>query len=120
MTRFAFLILFLIAAILSQLVHAAPPPGANGRFADWFESLRDPNGRGCCDLSDCRMVQVRYGRGGYEALITPDTHDVAAPRWIDIPPDKIITPETGNPTGRAVVCWLPNNGVLCFVRPPEV
>ncbi len=114
-----------VAVMLAALLFvasalAAPPPGANGQFKDWFEGLKDSNGRGCCDLSDCRMVRVRYTRKGYEALITPETHDIAAPTWIEIPDEKVITPETGNPTGSAVVCWLPNNGVQCFVRPPEI
>ena len=35
-----------------------------------------------------------------------------------MPPDKILQ-RTDNPTGRAVVCWTPQRGIMCFVRATE-
>jgi hypothetical protein len=39
-------------------------------------------------------------------------------RWLPIPPDKILD-RTDNPTGRAVVCYTPTLGIMCFIRGPE-
>jgi hypothetical protein len=38
--------------------------------------------------------------------------------WFAVPADKILQ-RTDNPTGRAVVCWTPQRGILCFVRATE-
>jgi hypothetical protein len=39
-------------------------------------------------------------------------------KWIDVPPARVLEHEP-NPTGRAVACWTPRYGILCFVRPTE-
>jgi len=121
MNRFLMLIMFMLASTIAAAVLAAPPTESNGQFAEWFRGLKQPeNGMGCCDISDCRMVEHRVARLGYEALITPGTHGqlgVKEPMWVAIPHAKIVL--TTNPTGRAVVCWMPGSGVLCFVRPVE-
>lgn len=118
MTR-ALVALFCVWAVFAW---AAPPPGANGQFGDWFRSLKQPeNGISCCDVSDCRPVEYRVGKDGYEVLITPHTHGqlgVTEWMWVPVPPEKTIF--TTNPTGSAVVCWTPYSGVLCFVRPVEI
>jgi hypothetical protein len=38
--------------------------------------------------------------------------------WFPVPADKILQ-RTDNPTGRAVVCWTPQRGIVCFVRATE-
>jgi hypothetical protein len=40
------------------------------------------------------------------------------PRWIRVPFDRILE-RVDNPTGKAILCWQPETGVLCFVRPEE-
>lgn len=94
----------------------APPENADGRYSEWFRSLKQPGtGTSCCDLSDCRGVSIRVGAEGYEALLTPADFPVAESRWVAIPQDKILQGKD-NPLGRAVLCWTPSSGVLCFVQ----
>ncbi|HUK60805.1 MAG TPA: hypothetical protein VLV50_16355 [Stellaceae bacterium] len=98
------------AAILAA-ARAAPPSGADSFLAPWFQSLRQPGtGISCCSIADCRQTQYRTGSDGYEALIDN--------KWIAVPREKVLD-HTENPTGRAVVCYLPGLGVMCFVRPSE-
>ncbi len=88
----------------------APPPDANPSLAPWFQSLQRPGGGGsCCAAADCRRVQSRIGRGGYEVLLKGGV-------WVPVPPDKVLHRE--NPTGEAVACTK-GPVVLCFVPPPE-
>lgn len=130
--RIARLVAAVVLAIGLALVStafAAPPAGGPGPFSDWYKSLQIPGGGSCCDESDCRAVagvrSVRildedgaFLRYGYEVLVTPETHGAAAPRWVTVPPDRVLARE--NPTGRPVACWLPERGVMCFVRATEI
>ena len=111
-------------ALVSTVVHAQPPPDADPSLAPWFQSLRQPGtGIGCCSLADCRETDYKVDQQGrYFAYIKADewddqgkAHEVG---WTEVPKDKILNNEE-NPTGRAVVCYLPSMGVLCFVRPSE-
>ena len=90
---------------------AHPPPNADMSLAPWFEGLRQPGtGMSCCSIADCRQTDFRTIGTHYEALIDG--------QWRPIPPDKILD-RIDNPTGRAVVCYTPSLGVMCFVRGPE-
>ena len=90
---------------------AAPPPDADPRFAPWFNSLRQPFTNAlCCSEADCRRVDARLNDGHYEALIEGGWRRV---------PDHLILDRGDNPTGRAVACWTPQVGILCFVPAPE-
>ena len=91
---------------------AAPPQHGDGALAEWYHSLKAPNGSGCCDMADCRSTESRVTATGYEALIEN--------KWIAVPRERVLT-ETSSPTGRAVVCYQPGYPQLiyCFVRPPE-
>ena len=111
----ATLAFFLFGIVAS---HPAAPPDADPALAPWFRSLERPDGNGsCCSESDCRRTQYRIVGDHYEALTDEQWH---VPRqWIPIPPDKILN-RADNPTGEAVLCWLPSLGVLCFVRPAEM
>ena len=40
------------------------------------------------------------------------------PFWLRVPPNRIID-RIDNPTNRGVVCFTPEAGILCFVRPAE-
>lgn len=118
-----------LAFVASAL--AAPPTSGELQWSDWYRSLRVPDADGqptpesCCDLSDCRPIeQTRVTREGYEALITPKTHSqfgIAEPTWVKVPHTTILQ-TTRNPdgTGRAVICWMPSRGTICFVRPLEI
>jgi hypothetical protein len=91
---------------------ARPPDNADPALAPWFQSLRQPGtNMSCCSIADCRETDYRTVGDHYEAFVQG--------RWLEIPPDKVLN-RTDNPTGRAVVCWSPALGIMCFVRGPEV
>jgi hypothetical protein len=104
--------LFLAAALLLPAsADAAPPADADPALAPWFRSLLIPGTSiSCCSVTDCRATEYRIEADHYEALI--------GEKWFVVPPDKILQ-RTDNPTGRAVVCWTPQRGILCFVRATE-
>jgi hypothetical protein len=90
---------------------AQPPPGADLKYKDWFESLQQPGTHSyCCSISDCHMTAYRTTANGYEVPI--------GDRWVPVPPDKILD-HVDNPTGHAVVCYLEPDEILCFVREAE-
>jgi hypothetical protein len=103
--------LVLAALLLASHALAEPPPDADPNLAPWFRSLLQPGTTvSCCSIADCRATDSRVEGGRYEALI--------GQQWYAVPPDKILQ-RTDNPTGRAVVCWTPQRGIMCFVRPTE-
>jgi hypothetical protein len=96
---------------LARPAGAAPPPVTDPTLAPWFNSLRQPwTNALCCSLADCRPVDSRLNNGHYEALIEGEWREV---------PDRLILNRNDNPTGRAVACWTPQVGILCFIRAPE-
>jgi hypothetical protein len=98
-------------AVILAAAQAAPPDGADPFLAPWFQGLRQPGtGISCCSIADCRQTEYRMGHEGYEALI--------GDKWIAVPREKVLD-HIDNPTGRAVVCYLPGMGIMCFVRPSE-
>jgi hypothetical protein len=100
------------AALGSQATHAKPPANPDPTLSPWFESLEDPETTlSCCDETDCRPVDDRIGAAGYEVLLRG--------AWVPVPDAKIIR-RTDNPVGRAVLCWSPNFGIMCFVPGPAV
>lgn len=99
---------------------AAPPENPDPNLAQWFRSLTQPgSGASCCDLSDCRGASTRIGADGYEVLIASPTFPVETDQWVRVPAERILQGKD-NPLGRAVVCWTPSKGVICFVKPTEV
>lgn len=113
-------ILGLIAIVAAA--YSAPPENADPALAPWFQSLRQPGtGASCCSIADCRPVDYQgSSSGGYEVYLgleakdAPGFHD----GWVPVPKDKVLDGKD-NPVGRAVVCWTPALGVLCFVRGTE-
>lgn len=88
---------------------SAPPADADPSLVPWFESLQRPDGAGsCCATTDCRRVQSRLGRGGYEVFLDG--------LWVKIPSNRVLHRE--NPTGEAVVCAR-GHLIFCFVPAPE-
>ena len=90
---------------------AAPPPNADPALAPWFQSLRQPEtGMSCCDIADCRPTEYRTVGDSYEVWVDN--------QWMTVPPRRILQ-RADNPVGRAVVCWTPQRGIMCFVRGTE-
>lgn len=98
-------------AVAATTADARPPPNPDPQLAPWFESLRQPkSGASCCSISDCRPADYRTVGNHYEVMLQE--------KWVEVPSDKILR-RLDNPTGRAVVCWTPTIGIMCFVRGPE-
>jgi hypothetical protein len=107
-----------VGLALSLAAVAAPPDSPDPALAPWFESLKQPGtGASCCSIADCRTVEFRQDRDGYEVLID-GRWKMSIPFWLRVPPNRIID-RTDNPTNRGVVCFTPEAGILCFVRPAE-
>jgi hypothetical protein len=115
MTRTA---LVLALALVAGGTHARPPADADPALAPWFEGLRAGNGSSCCSQADCRAVDYRIVDTHYEALIGRQ-FEIDPPRWVAVPETRILKPAE-NPVGRAVACWTPYAGILCFVLPSQV
>ena len=97
--------------LLGRAAGAAPPEHADPSLAPWFNNLRTPwTNALCCTMADCRPVDSRTDNDHYEALIEG--------QWRAVPDDKVLN-RSDNPTGRAVVCWTPSAGILCFVKAPD-
>lgn len=104
-------VLFCAVVLLASFAQARPPPNADMTLAPWFEGLRQPGtGMSCCSIADCRQTDFRINGSHYEALVEGE--------WREVPPDKILE-RMDNPTGRAVVCYTPSRGIMCFIRGPE-
>ena len=107
-----------VGLALNQTAAAAPPDNPDPALAPWFESLKQPGtGAPCCSLADCRTVEFRQDRDGYEVLID-GRWKMSMPFWLRVPSNRIID-RTDNPTNRGVVCFTPEAGILCFVRPAD-
>src|SRR5436190_7579149 len=111
----------LLASILLAMARpalAGPPEGADPAWSRWFESLRQPGtGASCCTAADCRITEFRRDLDGYEALVD-DRWKLSRPFWTRVPPQRVLE-RSDNPTGRAVLCFTPEAGIVCFVRPPD-
>ncbi len=98
-----------LAAIAAALVLlAAAPLRSDTSLGYWFKSLmRNDGGGSCCATADCRAVDYRVGRHGYEAFVDGE--------WTDVP-DAIVLRRHDNPTGGAVLCLDQLlHTMLCFV-----
>ncbi|MBI3699840.1 MAG: hypothetical protein HY242_05265 [Afipia sp.] len=114
-------ILLAIAATLtlsSLPARSAPPDNPDPALAPWFKSLKQPGtGAECCSISDCRPVEMRQDSEGYEVKIDQQWH-LSAAFWLRVPANRILR-EHSNPTGKGILCFTPEAGILCFVPPPE-
>ncbi len=112
----------LLTAIPVACFAAAPPPGSTqsdlmAPYAEWLRGLTNPTtGEGCCSLSDCRVVDFRLTRNGYEAYLDKNTFPGAPDAWLSVP-DYVVVRKP-NPTGFAIACWASwhklSNGWFCF------
>jgi hypothetical protein len=97
--------------LLAGVAEANPPPDADMSLAPWFQSLKQPGtGMSCCSMADCRPADFRIQGGQYQAMI--------GGAWRPVPPEVVLRRED-NPTGRAIVCYTPYFGIMCFIKGPE-
>jgi hypothetical protein len=107
-----------LALAFNEAALAAPPDSPDPALAPWYESLKQPGtGAPCCSIADCRTAEFRQDRDGYEVLID-SRWKMSSPFWLRVPPNRIIH-GIDNPTNRSVVCFAPEAGILCFVRPAD-
>jgi hypothetical protein len=100
-----------VFCLVTWTAGANPPEGADASMGPWFHSLHQPGtGTPCCSVADCRPTDFRSTGDHYEAMING--------KWLEVLADKVIH-RSENPTGRAVVCWTPVHGILCFIPGPE-
>lgn len=110
-------LVLLILIALSGTIAAAFAHDGDDTLSQWYRSLHRPDtGGSCCtqgtgQFADCAETDYQVRDGAYWAM-TPKGN------WVEIPPARILA-NTGNPTGRAVLCWMEKLGVLCFVSPSE-
>ena len=105
------LMAWIALALLSGPVQAHPPQNADMSLAPWFHSLRQPGtGISCCSIADCRQTDFRIHGNDYQAKVDG--------QWKTVPKSTILD-RVDNPTGRAVVCYTPYVGILCFIKGPE-
>ena len=105
------LIAGMAVAVFSGVAQARPPENADMSLAPWFRSLRQPGtGISCCSIADCRQTDFRIEGNNYQAKV--DGH------WTTVPKDRVLD-RADNPTGRAVVCYTPYVGIMCFIKGPE-
>jgi hypothetical protein len=80
-------------------------------MAPWFNSLQQPgSGISCCSIADCRRTDSRIVGDHYEVMIDGE--------WRAVPPSAVVDRDD-NPTGRAVVCYTPARGIMCFIKAPD-
>lgn len=94
---------------LTEAGWAAPPPGSDPspEVHDWFLSLHNTDGIGCCSMADCRHTQIEpTANGGLEAWIGSDQFGPMAPnKWLPVPPQEIKSrPDRPAKVGGAIVC----------------
>lgn len=100
---------------------SAAPSGVNQNnpLSQWYKTLRVPGTTvGCCDDSDCRVVQSRFDGTFWWAFIEPGNHPgaPAGGAWIVVPQDRILKDKT-HPAGSAVACWLSMGGDMVMTEP---
>lgn len=108
---FWFIFGILAALFAVGVARARPPDHTDPALAPFFHSLKQPNtGIGCCDVSDCRILEEdrwRLTDKGYEVRVAED-------KWMTVPEDRIL--HKANPTGGAVLCYNSDlSYIYCFV-----
>lgn len=111
------LIALFISTIVTGAAMARPPANPDPALAPWYEGLRQPGtGAPCCSMADCRNVNARSTKNGYQVLVSG--------AWIDVPPRVVLN--VSNPTGMPVACWIQTPAekgamvtiIMCFVPGP--
>ena len=96
------------------------PQGHHGVGHDalhhWYRTLKDRNGRACCNERDCRPTQSRVRGGNIEVMVDGI--------WAVVPPEKILP--VPSPDARSHVCSMqrpnsyPLGHVFCVILGPGV
>ncbi len=88
---------------------------------EWFSKQKNSTGSFCCSVADGIPTDWDLKDGHYRVL---DTVSLAHPVWRDVPDGAMIRNET-NPTGTAVVWYMPSKdseglrGIRCFIAGSE-
>jgi hypothetical protein len=89
--------------LISMSVYAAPPPDSDGRFRDWFRSLRIPGSPDtmCCTVADCRMAEARWNdqTQHFEARVTRERFGIGLQ-------SPVLSPEVNEALEAAKDAWI--------------
>jgi hypothetical protein len=109
-----------ILAAATWPANAAPPEGADPRYAPFFQALqrKDKGGGSCCGVADCREVRSQSpensGDGNWRVFIDKETFGPNAPDdWIIVPKETVDDqPTTSLRPPNAIACWQSGNYYL--------
>lgn len=127
-----------LAGAAALPVKAAPPEGADPRYAPFFQGLhrRDKGGGSCCGVADCREVRSQSPEnssdGNWRVFIDKQTFGPYAPDdWVIVPKEQVDDqPTTSLRPPNAIACWQsghyylngvpenpPGGRLICFKVP---
>ena len=102
--------------LLSSLSYAAPPENADPALGPFFKSLKIPGTNiSCCDMSDCRPVEIRINNSKIEIYTDSKTFSDGTNEWVGVPEGRVLSPRE-NPVGEPIACWTKPIGVICFLN----
>jgi hypothetical protein len=97
-------------------IYAAPPPDSDGRFKDWFRSLRVPGSHDmmCCSAADCRMIEAMWNdqTQHFEAKVTRERFSPGLQK-------PILNPEGDEAFQKAKDAWI-RRWIARFGDKPDV
>jgi hypothetical protein len=101
----------LLLRVSGGMAWAAPPADSDGANTEWYRSLVDKAGHGCCSIADCRPTEVTMDMEGTIWARLGPSH------WVPIPRDKVLD-RLDNTTGHAVVCHV-GDVIYCLALAPR-
>lgn len=104
-----------VALVCLSISQPAMSQGRHGQGHDelhhWYLTLKDWQGRPCCNMQDCRPTISRIRNQRVEVMVDGE--------WIEVPPHKILS--QSSPDARTHVCSpgpesnYPRGFVFCVV-----
>ncbi|MGE9007087.1 hypothetical protein ACO2JO_00780 [Leptospira interrogans] len=97
----------LSAAAFLGISTAYPHDAMRPELNNWFKSLKNKAGVGCCDSGDGQHVEAEWdmGKGGYRVLLKHPHRPTEPGQWFDVPYSVVI--DQPNLSGVAMVWWWP-------------
>ena len=108
---------FLLAVILIASPAFAIDNGqynnVDPKVRQWFDSVKVPNSnRSCCSIADGHRTDWEIRPDGF--YVPVPWQPKGREYWVLVPPEAIVR-NAGNPTGDAVIWYMPTNLIRCFV-----
>jgi hypothetical protein len=87
-------------ALFPIAARSVPPEGQflNPALHVWFESLQQPGtAKPCCGIANCHFTDFKMLSDGH--------YQIDIDGWDYVVPNETVIANSGNPTGKAVVCY---------------